>query len=348
MGKMVAFSSSSDPTVGGTMEKAERSAARYTAFGGAWDRHAAAWDGLWRSCDLQVEGDGRAQGRLRLHPFHSLQVCSRHTADLNAGLPARGLNGEAYRGHVLWDELFVLPFLGLRMPEVVRGLLMSRDRRLPEARALAAEAGHRGAMFPWQSGSEGTEETQQVHLNPLSERWDEDLSHRQRRVGAATFYDVWHYVRATDDRAFLSDHGAEMLLEIARFWSSIAHLDPERGRYEVHGVMGPAEFHEKEPGATAGGLRNNAYTNVMDAWLCRVAGEVLPMLPEDRAGELRQRLDLTDDGLARWDDMSRRMFVPRRDGVGGRPRPDPRGCDRRHRPGRRHDHLRHRPPHPRR
>ena len=243
-----------------------------------------------------MAGDDRVQRLLRLHTSHLLQVCSRHTADLDAGVPARGLNGEAYRGHVFWDELFVLPFLSLRMPEVARGLLMYRYRRLPEARALAAEAGHRGAMFPWQSGSEGTEETQQVHLNPLSGRWDEDLSHRQRHVGAAIFYDVWHHVRATGDQAFLRDHGAEMLLEIARFWSSIAHLDPERERYEIHGVMGPDEFHENQPGRTDGGLRNNAYTNVMVAWLCRVAGEVLDLLPEDRAGELRRRLGITDDG----------------------------------------------------
>ena len=313
--KMATLSTSRDPAVGDTMEKAARSAARYMDFGEAWERHAAAWDGLWRACDLQVVGDREVQGRLRLHLSHLLQVCSRHTADLDAGLPARGLNGEAYRGHVFWDELFVLPFLALRMPEVARGLLMYRYRRLPEARALAADAGHRGAMFPWQSGSEGTEETQRVHLNPLSGRWDEDRSHRQRHVGAAIFYDVWHYVRATDDRAFLSDHGAEMLLEIARFWSSIAHLDPERGRYEVHGVMGPDEFHEEEPGAPTAGLRNNAYTNVVVAWLCRVAGEVLAMLPEDRAAELRQRLHVSDDELARWDDMSRRMFVPFHDGV---------------------------------
>ena len=37
--------------------------------------------------------------------------------------------------------------------------------------------------------------------------------------------------------------------------------------------MGPDEFHEKYPGAQQGGLRNNAYTNVMVAWLCDIAGE---------------------------------------------------------------------------
>ena len=77
------------------------------------------------------------QRLLRLHTCHVLQVCSRHTADIDAGVPARGLNGEAYRGHVFWDELYVYPFLNYRLPEVTRGLLMYRYRRLDEARAAA-------------------------------------------------------------------------------------------------------------------------------------------------------------------------------------------------------------------
>ena len=137
-------------------------------------------------------------------------------------------NGEAYRGHVFWDEIYVFPFLNIRLPDVSRGLLLYRYRRLGEARAAAHEAGFRGAMFPWQSGSEGVEETQRVHLNPLSGRWDRDLSHNQRHVNAAIFYNIWHYYQATGDVAFLRDYGAEVMLEIARFWASIAHFNPER------------------------------------------------------------------------------------------------------------------------
>ena len=78
-----------------------------------------------------------------------------------------------------------------------------------------------------------------VHLNPLSGRWEPDLSRNQRHVNAAIFYNVWRYYQVTDDLDFLRDHGAEMMLEIARFWSSIAHFNPDRDRWEIHGVMGP-------------------------------------------------------------------------------------------------------------
>jgi trehalose/maltose hydrolase-like predicted phosphorylase len=308
--KMVTFYTSRDPAVSDTLVRAARSAVRHTDFAGSLRRHSAAWEELWQVCDVRVSGNERVQLLLRLHIAHILQVCSRHTADLDAGLPARGLNGEAYRGHVFWDEIYAFPFFNARLPEITRGLLMYRYRRIGEARAAAREAGFRGAMFPWQSGSEGTEETQRRHLNPLSGRWEPDLSRNQRHVNAAIFYNIWHYFQTTHDQAFLDDYGAEMMLEIARFWASIAHFNPERERYEIHGVMGPDEFHEKYPDALEGGLRNNAYTNVMVAWLCGIAVQLLSLLPASRAEALRGRLAIDDDELAMWQDMNRRMFVP--------------------------------------
>jgi trehalose/maltose hydrolase-like predicted phosphorylase len=308
--KMLTFYTSRDRAISDTLVKAGIEVQRSADFDQAHDQHRSAWDELWNICDIRVPHDDRVQLLLRLHIAHVLQVCSRHTADRDAGVPARGLNGEAYRGHVFWDELYVYPFLNLRLPEVTRGLLLYRYRRLGEARAAADAAGWRGAMYPWQSGSEGTEETQRIHLNPLSGRWEPDLSRNQRHVNAAIFYNVWQYVQATRDLAFLRDFGAEMMLEIARFWSSMAHYNPARERYEIHGVMGPDEFHEHYPGSDQGGLRNNAYTNVMVSWLCAVAGTVLTMLPPSRAEALRSSLGIDDAEMQRWDDMSRRMFVP--------------------------------------
>jgi trehalose/maltose hydrolase-like predicted phosphorylase len=308
--KMVTFFTSRDPATSDTLVRAGTSALRYVDFNDAVERHRSAWEELWRTCDIDLWGDARAQLLLRLHTSHVLQVCSRHTADLDAGVPARGLNGEAYRGHVFWDELYVFPYLTFRMPEVTRALLMYRYRRLGEARASAREEGLRGAMFPWQSGSEGKEETQRVHLNPLSGRWEPDRSRKQRHVNAAIFYNIWQYFGATQDVAFLRDYGAEMMLEIARFWASIAHFNPARGRYEIHGVMGPDEFHEKYPGSDEDGLHNNAYTNVMVAWLCGIASEIFSLLPATRAKALRDELAIDGEELRAWKDMSRRMFIP--------------------------------------
>ena len=132
----------------------------------------------------------------------------------------RGWHGEAYRGHIFWDELFIFPLINLRLPEITRALIRYRYRRLNEARANARAAGLRGAMYPWQSGSSGREETQRLHLNPVSGRWIADHTHLQRHVNAAIAYNIWLYYQATRDMEFLSFYGAEMLLEIARFWRS--------------------------------------------------------------------------------------------------------------------------------
>src|SRR5918994_690518 len=280
--KMVAFYTSRDAAINEPLVNAGRAVGYYPTFTEALERHVQAWDELWDVCDVHVPQDDRGQLLLRVHISHILQVCSPHTADLDTGAPARGLNGEAYRGHIFWDELYIYPFLNFRLPEITRELLMYRYRRLGEARAAARAAGYRGAMYPWQSGSDGQEETQVVHLNPRSGRWERDLSHSQRHVGAAIFYNIWRYYQTTGDFEFLLDHGAEMMLEIARFWASIAHFNPDRDRYEIHGVMGPDEFHEKYPGSEEEGLKNNAYTNVMVAWLSGVALEALGLLPERR------------------------------------------------------------------
>ena len=308
--KMVAFYTSRDSAINEPLVNAGKAVRRYGTFDEAFEHHTRVWDELWDVCDVEVPNDDRVQLLLRLHISHVLQVCSPHTADLDAGVPARGLNGEAYRGHIFWDELYIYPFLNFRLPEITRELLMYRYRRMGEAKAAAKAAGYQGAMFPWQSGSDGQEETQVVHLNPKSGKWEPDLSHNQRHVSADIFYNVWRYYETTGDYEFLFDHGAEMMLEISRFWSSIAHYNPERDRYEIHGVMGPDEFHEKYPDSEEEGLRNNAYTNVMVAWLSEKAVEVLDLLPERRRRSLCAKIGLTDQEIQTWDEMGRKMFVP--------------------------------------
>ena len=168
---------------------------------------------------------------MRLHLFHLLQTVSPNSVDLDVGVPARGLHGEAYRGHVFWDELFVLPLLNLRLPELARTLLRYRSRRLPAARRAASAAGLGGAMFPWQSGSDGREESQQLHLNPRSGRWLPDATSRQRHINIAVAFNVWQHYQATGDGYFLSSTGAGMLLEVARCLADLAREDPATGRY---------------------------------------------------------------------------------------------------------------------
>ena len=278
-------------------------------------RHQVSWQQVWGFSDIELGVDHEISQKVHLHLFHLLQTISSNIVGLDVGVPARGLHGEAYRGHIFWDELFVYPFLSTRFPQVTRSLLLYRYRRLDAARRAATEAGFAGAMYPWQSASSGREETQQLHLNPRSGRWLPDASHLQRHVNAAVALNVWQYFQATDDLDFLRFHGAEMLLEIARFWASIATYNRALDRYEIVGVVGPDEYHDGYPDRPWPGVDNNSYTNVMAVWcLCR-GRDVLTTLSPELVHDLRERLSLSEAETQHWDDVSRKMKVCFHEGV---------------------------------
>ncbi|MFO8033713.1 MAG: glycosyl hydrolase family 65 protein, partial [Candidatus Bipolaricaulota bacterium] len=277
--------------------------------------HTLTWKQLWRwfNMDLELaspEADHYIQKILHLYSFHLLQSASRYSLDIDVGMPARGWHGEAYRGHIFWDELIIFPFLNYRAPQITHTLLMYRYRRLDEARKAARELGYKGAMFPWQSGSDGREETQQYHLNPRSGNWNPDNSHLQRHINAGIAYNVWQYYEVSGDLEFLSFYGAEMILEIARFWSSLATYNRKRGRYEIRGVMGPDEFHDAYPDSEAPGLNNNAYTNIMAVFVWDRALDLLEILPGHELQRLREQLGIEDAEVTRWRELSRKMLVP--------------------------------------
>ncbi|MDX3314290.1 glycosyl hydrolase family 65 protein [Streptomyces sp. ME08-AFT2] len=311
--KTVALHTSRDTAISDPLGAAVDRVSSATDFAGLLNSHVAAWERLWRRAEIHVPGEsGRV---LRFHLFHLLQTLSPHTADLDVGVPARGLHGEAYRGHVFWDELFVLPYLNLHFPEVSRALLNYRYRRLPRACEAAAAIGRSGAMYPWQSGSDGREEAQEWHLNPHSGRWLPDHSRLQHHVGSAIAYNVWQYCEATGDTEYLHTKGAEMLLQIARFWADLAVFEPETERYHIRGVVGPDEYHDAYPDAALPGLNDNAYTNVTAAWVLGRALDLLRRLPAWRREELLDRIRLDDDEPPKWEEMSRRLWVPFHRGV---------------------------------
>ena len=308
--KVVALYTSRDRAISESLLDAREAAQAAAGFEELLARHAGAWNMLWNRFDIQLDSANEwAETVLHLHIFHLLQTVSPHTVHLDVGVPARGWHGEAYRGHIFWDEMFMFPFLNFQRPILARVLLDYRHARLGAARKAAREAGFQGAMFPWQSGSNGREETQQVHLNPKSGRWLPDHSRLQRHVNIAIAYNVWQHYMVTGSTAFLRFTGAELLIEIARFWASIATYNPKLDRYEIHGVMGPDEYHEAYPDSDRPGLRNNTYTNVMAVWVLQRALETLAVLPPHYRQEIVDELRLGGEELDRWRDMTRKMRV---------------------------------------
>ena len=312
--KLLTIYSSRDVALSDPLTEASAKLFRLGSFAELARRHKLAWKRIWNYNDMRVDSGDTDQMLVRLHIFHLYQTVSRNSMDYDIGIPARGWHGEAYRGHIFWDELYIQPFIDLHEPQLSRSLLLYRYRRLPEAREAAAEAGYRGALFPWQSGSNGREETQKIHLNPRSGRWLPDVSHLQYHINAAIPYNVWHYYQATADMDFLNAYGAEIIFATALFWSDIARYNPQRDRYEIHGVMGPDEYHTRYPGMEQPGLNNNAYTNVMAAWVIERALKLCDLLDDSCCEELAEKLGITREDKERWDEISRKMFVPFHDG----------------------------------
>ncbi|MBC2703235.1 beta-phosphoglucomutase family hydrolase [Desulfobacula sp.] len=311
--KLVCIYTSRDKGISECLLEVENTIANdVESFDSLLKSHVTAWELLWRKFDVTLELDNSGieqytQKIIRLYIFHLLQSSSVHSLDIDVGMPARGWHGEGYRGHIFWDEMIIFPFLNYRAPQITKTLLMYRYRRLEEARRAARKAGCKGAMYPWQSGSSGREETQQMHLNPESGNWLFDYTYLQRHVNNAIVYNIWQYFQATYDTAFLSFYGGEIIIEIARFWASIATYDPEFDRYEIMGVMGPDEYHDAYPGADKPGLNNNAYTNLMVMFVMDQALNLRHVISEQDWEYLKKKLEVEDKELEQWKKISRRI-----------------------------------------
>lgn len=273
------------------------------------------WEKIWKKNDVKIEGDRLAQKLIRLHLYHLMVSMSPNNVNYDASITARGLHGEAYRGHIFWDELFILPLYNINFPKVAKAALLYRYDRLNTARAYAKEYGYNGAMFPWQSGSDGREETQVVHLNPLTGKWGPDFSSLQRHVSLAIVYNVWQYFHTTEDLDFMEKFGAEMFLEICRFWASKSIYDSDTGKYSIKNVMGPDEFHEKYPGSKEGGLKDNTYTNLMVVWTLTRAFEMMDKLGSDAVSKIKSKIQFTNAELEKWKDIQTKMNLVVKDDI---------------------------------
>jgi alpha,alpha-trehalose phosphorylase len=256
---------------------------------------------FWRRSDVRVRDIRKdrtqrttveIQQAIRFNLFHILQASARAE---NAGVPAKGMTGQAYEGHYFWDtEIYVLPFLTYTSPRIARNLLTFRYKMLPQARARARQLGHRGALFPWRtiSGEEASAYyaagTAQYHIN------------------ADIMYGLRKYVQATGDEQFLRDCGAEMLVETARLWLDLGfYSDKKGGKFCINGVTGPDEYNAV--------VNNNAYTNLMARENLRYAAQTVEALratAPDVYNALVHKAALEPSEVEAWTRAAESMYVP--------------------------------------
>jgi len=282
--KFVAYGWSHERSLPGVRDQAYAAltAARQTGWDGLLAEQRSYLDSFWAAADVEVDGDAEIQQAVRFGLFHVLQASAR--AESRA-IPAKGLTGPGYDGHVFWDtEAFVLPVLTWIQPDAAADALRWRHSTLPLAVERASQLGLKGATFPWRT-IDGQEcsgywpaGTAAFHINP-------DIGHAVSR-----------YVDVTGDEAFESGPGMDLLTHIARLLRSLGHHDVD-GQFHIDGVTGPDEY-----SAIA---KDNIYTNLMAKQSLLAAAETAKRYP-DRAKEL----GINDEESAGWRDAAEAMAVP--------------------------------------
>ncbi len=212
-------------------------------------RHNAAWEELWKS-DIVVEGDLQVQKDIRFALYHLYSFARAGTA---LSLSPMGLSGLGYNGHVFWDtELWMYPPLLMLQPDIAKSLLEYRFQRLEAAKKNAFSHGYKGAMFPWESSADGSEDTPVWALTgPF-----------QHHITGSVAWAFWKYYQVTGDQEWLRTRGYPVLKEAADFWTSRVERNGP-GRYDINNVIGANEWQEN--------IDNNAFTNAMAITALRYA-----------------------------------------------------------------------------
>ncbi|RLP91545.1 glycoside hydrolase family 65 protein [Micromonospora sp. BL4] len=261
---------------------AEADAARADGFDALLADQRAALDAAWQAADVLLDGDRELQQATRFAIFHLIQA---GRPDSDRTIPAKGLTGNGYDGHVLWDtESYVLPVLTYLAPAVARSALSWRHAHLPEARERARELRLTGATFPWRT----------IGGRECSGYWPAGTA--ALHVNADIADAVLRYLAATDDQRFLAQAGLELLVETARLWHGFGHWS-DTGAFHLHGVTGPDEY--------AALVNDNVFTNLMARRNLRGAADAA-----ERHPDLAGRLGVDPTEIAGWRAAADAVFIP--------------------------------------
>jgi len=224
-------------------------------------RHKDAWMEIWKS-DIEITGDKNVTRDIRFALYH---LYSFARAETSFSLSPMGLSGLGYNGHVFWDtELWMYPPLLTLHPDMAKSLLEYRFERLEAAKQNAFSHGYKGAMFPWESSANGSEDTPVWALTgPF-----------QHHITGCIGWAFWKYYEVTGDKQWLKDRGWPVLKEVAAFWTSRVERNGP-GKYDINNVIGANEWEEN--------IDNNAFTNGMAKTVLRYATEAaieLGMTPD--------------------------------------------------------------------
>ena len=250
-------------------------------------------DRFWDRADVRVKtrlSPVRHQQAIRWNLYQVAQASWRAEG---AGVPAKGLTGQAYEGHYFWDtEIYVLPFLSYTKPRIAGNVLRFRHSMLGPARERARDLSERGALFPWRTinGEEASSNFQQGTA--------------QYHINADIAYAIRQYASVVGDARLLGGMGAEVLVETARLWADLGFYGTDE-KFHIHGVTGPDEY------TTV--VNDNCYTNLMARLNLNYAAATLRRLREERPDDytaIVHEVALQPGEIESWERAAAAMHVP--------------------------------------
>jgi len=282
--KLIAYDSSSDLSDLAVRDAvaAALASARDSGWDGLVGEQQAFLANFWARADVEVGGDPEIQQAVRFALFHVLQAAAR--AERNP-IPAKGLTGTGYEGHVFWDmETFVLRVLTYLYPRAAADAIHWRHSTLPSARRQARELHLAGAAFPWRT----------INGEPSSGYWP--ASTAAMHINADIADALTRYVDATGDLELEQAAGVEILVETARLWSSLGYFDAG-GSFHIDGVTGPDEYSAL--------VDDNIFTNLMARQNLLSAAQAARRHPSEA-----ERLAVTSEEVSAWEVKAHSIYVP--------------------------------------
>ncbi|MGB1448834.1 MAG: family 65 glycosyl hydrolase domain-containing protein [Flavobacteriaceae bacterium] len=278
--------------------KAVLDAAKGQSVDALFEEQQNAWNNIWKSADIAIEGDVKAQQAIRFNIFQLNQTYTGEDAGLNIG--PKGFTGEKYGGSTYWDtEAYCIPFyMATKNQKVARNLLTYRylqlDKAIENAQKLGFSKG--AALYPM------------VTMNGEECHNEWEITFEEIHRNSAIAFAIFNYTRYSGDHSYIPEMGLEVLIGIARFWAQRASYSTAKEQYVILGVTGPNEYENN--------VNNNWYTNYSAQWCLNYTGAVIKELRKtapQEAARIEAKTAFKEDELQQWEKTANQMYLPQDD-----------------------------------
>jgi len=253
------------------------------------------WADVWKTADIIIEGDVKAQQGIRFNIFQLNQTYLGTDARLNIG--PKGFTGEKYGGSTYWDtEAYCIPFyMATKDQNVAKNLLLYRYNHLEKAIENAEKLGFKNgaALYPM------------VTMNGEECHNEWEITFEEIHRNGAMVYGIYNYVNYTQDFEYIPQYGLEVMIAIARFWHQRANFSEAKNKYVILGVTGPNEYENN--------VNNNFYTNYLAKWCIDYTVECLNKVRDDYSSDFERvvsKANLTAQETSEWLKVADNMYFP--------------------------------------